>query len=72
MPAPFPLRVLQRLDLTRLKEHVCPVLLPHEVFAALYGKYIGHFRKTVCSGTDAIRKFWSEQVGNPMYQGHPI
>ena len=50
-----------------------PILLPHEVFAAIFEHYPDVFHNSLCGGTkNPTAKFWSSMDGHPQYVDHPV
>ena len=49
-----------------------PILLPHEMFAALFEHYPHVFNNTICGGaSNPPSKFWRSMADHPQYQDHP-
>ena len=48
------------------------ILLPHEVFSALYNFYPEAFRKIICPSDDELQQFWDCQEGNAMLDDNPL
>ena len=48
------------------------MLLPHELFAAMYTSYNELFRRCVCSGSDELVKFWDDMAGHPLLNGNVV
>ena len=50
------------------------MILPHQLFAALFEYDRGIFIDKLCGGSeDRIARFWNEMAGHPAYgQGHPL
>ncbi len=50
-----------------------PVLLPHQLFAALYHHHKGAFIDRICGGTpENIGQIWSDMQGHPAFPQHPL
>ena len=48
------------------------VLLPHEMFAAIYHYYPQTWQKIICSSADELEKFWNLQDGNILLEDNPL
>ena len=69
MPQPFQAKIpFKDYD----EDPVTSILLPHEVFAALYANYNGAWNKVIADGGDSIEEFWDAQENHPNMQDHPI
>ena len=48
------------------------MLLPHEMFSAMYHWDKGMFIEKLCGGSvDEISKFWNQMINHPAYPNHP-
>ena len=48
------------------------VLLPHEVFAAIFHHYRSTWERCLCPGEAEADQFWRSQQENPQFRGHPL
>lgn len=48
------------------------ILLPHEMFSALYHNYPETWRRSLVPNERALPKFWNNVAGHPLMRGHPI
>ena len=48
------------------------MLLPHEMFAAIYEFYPAMWKKFVCPSVDSIRAFWEAVRGSEQYESHEV
>ena len=49
------------------------MMLPHELFAAMYSYDKDLFVEKMCGGSvEEIGKFWEQMKGHPAYEGHPV
>lgn len=48
------------------------LLLPHMIFHVLYRDYPGEFAKKFTGNPGEMERFWREQEGSPLLEGHPL
>ena len=55
------------------QKHLQSLMLPHELFSALYHHYPSTFQKHFMpGGTEQVSKFWSKFAKHPSMEGHEI
>ena len=57
--------------LGRFWKHV-PMLLPHELFSAIYTHYPLIWTKIVCPGQQTVSRFWKAVQGSEQFRQHPV
>ena len=48
------------------------MLLPHEMFAAIFKHYPEQFRQRILPDTTRLHEFWDEMQSHPQMLGHPV
>eukprot|EP00959_Pyramimonas_sp_CCMP1952_P000760 14967-Pyramimonas_sp.AAC.1 len=48
------------------------MLLPHEMFAALFHAHPEHWKKTACSSPDKLEQLWADVSDHPALDGNPV
>lgn len=48
------------------------ILLPHEMFSAMYHQYPNTFKKSVLNSEDALKSFWNSVAQHPQMHAHPL
>ena len=48
------------------------VLLPHELFSAIYYSYPEAWARVMCSGKETLQSWWAAVANHPQMRGHPI
>ena len=49
-----------------------PMLLPHELFSAIYHHYPAMWKKIVYPGQEVCKKFWKAVEGSEQFKQHPV
>eukprot|EP00959_Pyramimonas_sp_CCMP1952_P413470 8664155-Pyramimonas_sp.AAC.1 len=48
------------------------ILLPHEIFEAMYTSCNEFIRRCACSGSDELANFWGDMTGHPVLNGNVV
>lgn len=69
LPQPFKAKLDYKMG---LGEQTSAVLLPHEMFSAIYECYPEAWQHFVAPGTERLEEFWESQAGHPQMAQHPL
>ena len=54
-------------------QHSSSIMLPHQLFAAIYKHHVNDFEEILCGGSfENIGQFWRDMKDHPSYPQHPV
>lgn len=72
MPAPHSFIVPLKHSVLGFMHKSLDMLLPHELFSAIYHYYPAAWRDCICPSVDRLGLFWRSVQSGPHFGGHPV
>ena len=69
LPVPFKPKLPYKMG---FGEQTTAILLPHEMFAAIYHSYPDAWQTSICPGAMRLGEFWDSQASHPQMGDHPV